>query len=173
VLRTEVAGGIPHTRLAISVEGELPSIGAEAARPSSPASDLYTKSLGWPVVAEGLNVLLRCGELADVLLMPSGLGGEVNHSLKLLSLNAAVLEVAGSSRQWAFLCKSQPTSITNLGVLSLRGVAHYGEGSYFTLPPSPTCNSETLRWVYPPNAQSTVLPLVATVMSCAQTALQR
>lgn len=173
VLRPEATSCVPLTHSEASTGGELLRGGAAATHPSSPSADLYTNGLGWPVVAEGLNVLLRCGEVADVLLMPSGLGGEVNHSLILLSLDTAVLEVVGSSRQWAFLCKSQPMSITNLGGLSLRGVTHYGDGSYFTLPPSPTCNSETLRWICPPRPEATVLPLVATVMSCAQTALQR
>lgn len=173
VLRYEAPSGCVPAPSTASSRGELPCIGASATHPSSPSTDLYSKGLGWPVIAEGVNVLLRCGELADVLVMPSGLGGEVNNSLKLMSLDAAVVEVVGASRRWAFLCKSQPASITNLGVLSLRGITHYGDGSYFTLPPSPTCNSETLRWVCPPRPEATVLPLVATVMSCAQTALQR
>lgn len=174
VLRSETASSsIPLARSAVSTGGELLRIGAAATHPPIPATECYTVDMGWPVIAKGANVLLRCGERADVLLMPSGLGGEVNHSLKLLSLNAAVLEIVGASRQWAFFCKSQPASLTNLGILALRGVTHHGDGSYFTLPPSPSCSDEALRWVCPPVPEATVLPQIATVVTCAQTALQR
>ena len=173
VLRPETVGDVPLARSAVSAGGELLRTGSSATHLSPPTTSRYAVDMGWPVILNGANPLLRCGERADVLLMPSGLGGEVNHSLKLLSLNAAVLEVVGTSRQWAFFCKSQPASITNLGILSLRGVVHHGDGSYFTLPPNPSRGSDALRWVCPPVPGATVLPLIATVVSCAQTALRR
>lgn len=173
VMRKEAAGSVPSAPTPASGGESSTCASSEATHPQSPAADLYTKGLGWPVMVRDMNVLLRCGEVADVLLMASGLAGEVNNSLKLLGLDAAVMELTEPSRRWAFFCKSQPTSITNLGALSLHGVAHYGNGSLFTLPPSPTCKSDSLRWICPPTPGATVLPLIATVVMCAQTALQR
>lgn len=172
VLRDEAAGCAPLGP-SVALGGESSCSGAVMTHPPSPGTSVYVDELGWPVLVQGANVLLRCGELVDVVSMPSGLAGEVNNSLKLMGLDTAVLEVVGSSRRWAFFCKAQLPSLANLGILNHRGVAHYGEGSLFTLPPSPAHKSECLHWICPPIPRKTVLPMVATVVACAQTALRR
>ena len=145
---------------------------AVAPHPPTPAADRYAKGVDWPVMLQGNDVLLVCGQRVDIITMGSGLAGEVNNSLKLLGLNAAVLEVVGETRRWAFFCQSQPPSITNLGILYLRGVNHYSAGSLFLLPPSPESDTESLRWIAPPVPGMSNLPLIGTITSCAQTALQ-
>ena len=172
VLRSEAARCTPHVASPASSGGELPCCGAAAAHPPIPAIHAYPSELDWPVLAKAGSVYLLCGQRVDIVSMPSGLAGEVNNSLKLLWLDAAVLEIHGTSRRWAFFCQSQPPSITNLGVLQHRGVEHYGVGALFQLPPSPTSNSESLRWICPPIAGKSVLPPISAVVSCAQTALQ-
>lgn len=173
VLRPEAARCTPDTASAASSGGELSRGGAAAAHSPIPATDLYASGLGWPVLTKGAVIYLLCGQRVDIVSMPSGLAGEVNNSLKLLGLDAAVLEIHGTSRRWAFFCQSQPSSITNLGALEHRGVAHYGTNALFQLPPSPMCNSESLRWICPPIEGESVLPLIGAVISCAQTALRR
>ncbi|MCP2248155.1 hypothetical protein LX86_006931 [Lentzea aerocolonigenes] len=125
------------------------------------------------MLTKGASIYLLCGQRVDIVSMPSGLAGEVNNSLKLLGLDAAVLEIQGTSRHWAFFCQSQPPSITSLGALEHRGVRHYGTNALFQLPPSPSCDSESLRWICPPIEGLSVLPLIGAVVSCAQTALRR
>lgn len=174
VLRQEAAGRfMPALPVSASSGGELSRRGADAAHPPAPAVDLYIKGLDWPVMRSGVNTLLRCGERVDVVSMPSGLGGEVNHALRLLNLNAAVLEIEGPPRRWAFFCQSQPPSITNLGILPLYGVTHFSVSSYFLLPPSPACNGAGLRWVCPPVPGVTVLPMLATIAMSARVAVLR
>lgn len=171
VLRNEVTSCTgPASSSALSGGGPFGS-GPEAARPPTPAVALYREELGWPVITSGMNTLLRCGERVDVVTMPSGLGGQVNNSLMLLGLRAAVLEVEGSPRRWAFFCQSQPPSITNLGLLHLYGVNHYGTDSLVLVPPSPACNGSGLRWVCPPAAGVTVLPMLATISVSARIAV--
>lgn len=172
VLRPEAERCTPSTASPASSGGELLRCGAAAAHPPIPATHAYTDELDWPVLTKAGSIYLLCGQRVDIISMPSGLAGEVNNSLKLLWLDAAVLEIEGTSRRWAFFCQSQPSSITSLGVLQHRGVAHYGTGALFQLPPSPTCNSESLRWICPPRAGVTVLPSISAVVSCAQTALE-
>ncbi|GLZ28084.1 hypothetical protein Lesp02_02740 [Lentzea sp. NBRC 105346] len=172
VLLTEAVGCTPSAPSSASPGGELPRHGTVATHPPTAAADLYENGLGWPVLTQGADVFLRGGQRVDIVAMPRALAGQVNNSLKLLRLDAAVLEVEGETLRWAFFCQSQPPSITNLGILSLRGVNHYGTGSLFLLPPDPTHNSETLRWICPPMSGVSVLPAIATVISCAQTALR-
>ncbi len=173
VLRPEAARCTPHMASPASSGGELPRGGAAAAHPPIPATHLYANGLNWPVLTKATNIYLLCGQRVDIISMPSGLAGEVNNSLKLLRLDAAVLEIEGTSRRWVFFCQSQPPSMTSLGMLELHGVAHYGTNALLQLPPSPAHNSESLRWICPPIAGVSVLPSIGAVISCAQTALQR
>lgn len=171
VLLTEAERCTPTTAPPASSGGELLRGGAAAAHPPIPATHTYATELGWPILTQAGSIYLRCGQRVDIVSMPSGLAGEVNSSLKLLRLDAAVLEIEGASRRWAFFCQSQPPSIMSLGVLQLRGVAHHGMDALFQLPPSPTCNSESLRWIVPPMAGVSVLPPIGAVVACARTAL--
>lgn len=171
VLRPEVERCTPGTASAASSGGELLRGGAAATHPPIPATHAYAAELAWPVLTKAESIYLLCGQRVDIISMPSGLAGEVNNSLKLLWLDAAVLEIEGASRRWAFFCQSQPPSLTSLGVLQHRSVAHYGTNALFQLPPSPTCNSESLRWICPPVAGASVLPSISAVVACAQTAL--
>lgn len=174
VLRNEATSCFgPAAISSASSGGEPFGCGPEAAHPPTPAAALYREELGWPVVVSGMSTLLRCGERVDVVSMPSGLGGQVNHSLKLLSLDAAVLEIEGRPRRWAFFCQSQPPSITNLGLLHLYGVTHHSTDSLFLLPPSPACNGTGLRWVCPPAPGVTALPMLATISMSARVAVLR
>lgn len=172
VLRSEAARCTPHMASPASSGGELPRGGAAAAHPPIPATNLYASGLSWPVLTKGANIYLLCGQRVDIVSMPSGLAGDVNNSLRLLWLDAAVLEIEGTSRRWAFFCQS-PSTITNLGALEHHGVAHYGTNALFQLPSSPFCNSESLSWICPPIAGVSVLPSIGAVISCAQTALRR
>lgn len=172
VLRNEATSCFGPAAISSALSGGEPfGCGPEAAHPPTPAVALYREELGWPVIGSGMNTLLRCGERVDVITMPSGLGGQVNNSLTLLGLRAAVLEVEGSPRRWAFFCQSQPPSITNLGILPLYGVTHYGTDSLVLLPPSPACNGAGLKWVCPPAAGVTVLPMLATISVSARIAV--
>lgn len=173
VSRNEVENSTPEALSTGCAGSESPRGGIAATCSPRPAVSLYANGLGWPTLVRGNNVMLRCGDIVDVVWMTSALGGEVNHHLKLLRLDASVLEVRGSTRRWAFFCQSQPPSITNMPTLSLHGVAHFGSGSLFSLPPSPTCNSESLHWISPPMPGTFGLPSVATVASCALTAIRR
>lgn len=172
VLRNEATSCLGPEAISLASSGGEPfGCGPEAAHPPTPATALYREEFDWPVVVSGMDTLLRCGERVDVVSMPSGLGGQVNHSLKLLSLNAAVLEIEGRSRRWAFFCQSQPPSITNLGLLHLYGVTHYSTDFFYRLPPSPACNGTGLRWVCPPTPGVTVLPMLATISMSARVAV--
>jgi hypothetical protein len=175
VLRPEAEGsGMPVPSLTASSGGELPRCGAAAAHPTNPATRFYASGVSWPVVENAEGTFLLCGQRVDIVSMPSGLAGEVNNSLKQLWLDTAVLEIEVTSHwRWAFCCQAQPPGLTNMGILELHGVTHHGMNALFQLPASPADRSNCLRWICPPVPNTTVLPLVATVVACAQTALQR
>ncbi|WP_156213012.1 hypothetical protein [Lentzea aerocolonigenes] len=112
--------------------------------------------------------------MVDLLAMPMGLAGEVNHLLKLHNLSAPVMEVRGDSGStWAFFCS--PRYMTHgeqtLKTLALHRVEHFGSGARVPLPPSPACNGHSLRWIEEPS--EVPLPHWAAVASCALRAIRR
>lgn len=174
VLRSEAVRCTPTAASPASSGGGVRRSGAVAPHPSNLVIHDYAVGVSWPTIKGAEGTFLVCGQRVDVISMPSGLAGEVSNSLKQLWLDAAVLEITGTTgRRWAFFCQAQPPSITSLGILELRGVTHHGGTALFQLPPDPMGSSNCLRWICPPLPGTTMLPLVATVIACAQTALQR
>lgn len=155
----------------------LPDGGTAAARsPLSPAAALYAVGLGWPVSLQADEVVIECGEVLDVMSMPVGLAGEVNHLLKLHRLQAPIMEVPGTGRTWAFFCEPRrlPDGERAMAMLAVHRVIHFGGGARVPLPPSPTCDGAALRWIVPPPLGAPdPLPPWAALASCALIAVRR
>lgn len=154
-----------------------PSSAAEQAirSPLSPAAAFYVDGLGWPIAIQAHGIMLRCGEVVDVLAMPIGLGAEVNHVLSVNLIPVPIMEVRGQGRsRWAFFCEagSLSTKATTLGVLSLHQVVHFGAGNDLPLPSSPSANGAALRWVVEPRLDIP-LPHWASLVSCLLTVIKR
>ncbi|WP_146231751.1 hypothetical protein [Lentzea atacamensis] len=119
-------------------------------------------------------VVVECGNVVDILAMPIGLAGEVNHLLKLHNLSAPVMEVKGVARSsWAFFCSPREMAHGKevVKTLAVHRIAHFGSGARVPLPPSPAGNGHALRWVVQPSQAP--LPLWATVAYCALQAIRR
>lgn len=165
--------------VAPGLSGPLSTVGTQAARSPlslelSLAASRYAKTYGWPVDCVANEVVMECGSAVDLLAMPMGLAGEVNHLLRLHNLLAPVMEVKGVSRSsWAFFCspRDMPHGEQAIRTLALHNVEHFGTGVRVPLPPSPPCNGHTLRWVVQPS--QTPLPLWAAVVSCTLQAIRR
>jgi hypothetical protein len=144
-----------------------------------PAASLYAEAFGLPVTIAGDEVMVSCGEVLDIITMPRSFACEVNHLLRLRLLKAPIVELSspdGQPGRWAFLClPKRPTKADNrMFQLASLEVQHYGAGDSFPLPPSPTCGSDTLRWIAPlPFGVLTPLPLWESVTACALLAKQR
>ncbi|MDX8053485.1 hypothetical protein SK571_29290 [Lentzea sp. BCCO 10_0798] len=110
----------------------------------------------------------------DILAMPMGLAGEVNHLLKEHNLSAPVMEVRRKGRStWAFFCTPRDMDHGNetARTLAIYGVEHFGQDARVPLPPSPASSGCSLRWVEEPTQAP--LPLWAAVASCALQAIRR
>lgn len=145
-----------------------------ARSPLPPAAELYVEWFGWPISVENGEVKVNCGEVLDVTTMPAGFAADVDLLLRLHLLKAPIMEVRSvepdESLRWAFFSQPRHPTRTDEQLLKLAAchVTHFGVGTTFPLPPSPTCNSEALRWRVPPpfGAVNTPLPPWESVASC-------
>lgn len=180
----ELVGASPALRTAVGLSPQAavaksgpPNLAAEeAARsPLSPAAAFYVDGLGWPIILDADEIILRCGEGVDVLAMPIGLAGEVNHLLSLHRIAAPIVEVRSQGRTaWAFFCETGRLSTKGhtLGLLSLHHIVHFGIGKNVSLPPSSAAKGATLRWVVEPRLD-TPIPHWASLVSCVLTVIKR
>ncbi|WP_309112749.1 hypothetical protein [Saccharothrix sp.] len=165
---TAVGGSGPH----------VPSISGAAARsplPLSPGAAYYAQAFGWPVVMAGDAVAAVCGTRLAAFTMPSGLGGEVNHLLKIHMLNAPVVELLTEAGRtlWVFLCEPR-RSASPASSLTIHRVAHHGEGSTVLLPPTVGTTAGSPRWVDQPQFGMKVeLPPWMSVFACIRRATLR
>lgn len=188
--RTGVLVGAPSALLPAAVNKTPDTFtvaGAEEGRCSNgaalplslpPTAAPYAEDLGWPVTMQANEVVLRCGDVLDIVTMPIGLAGEVNHILKLHNVDVPVMEVKGPRGTWAFFCQPRLLSSSGKqampGLLGLHGVTHFGFEAQVPLPPGPSCDSETLRWVVGPKPESPEpLPPWGTLVSCTLRAIER
>jgi hypothetical protein len=149
--------------------------------PLPPAATFYAEAFGWPISVEEGEVTVTCGHVLDVTTMPAGFGGEVNQLLRIHLLMAPIVEMrafkGNEPAAWAFLSQPRrPTrSSDQLLKLSSCNVKHFGVGAKFPLPPSPTCNNDTLYWRVPPpfGALKVVLPQWESIAACTLKAKQR
>lgn len=183
---TEPPAGNPATPAVVfpaAYEGSEPAIPrrTSAHSPLPPAARLYLDGFGWPVTMEGDQVMVVCGDVLDVTTMPVGFGGEVNQLLRVHLLMAPIVEVRVSGTddppRWGFLSLPKQPASTNDQLLKLEScnVKHFGPDATFPVPPSPTCGSDSLRWIVPPpfGALKAVLPPWESVVACALKAKHR
>lgn len=173
-----VVNNTPDTFTAAKVEEGRCYSSAALLLPLPPAAAPYADDLGWPVTMQANELVIHCGDVLDIVTMPAGLAGEVNHILKLHSVDVPVMEVKGAHSTWAFFCQPRLLSSSGKqampGLLGLHGVTHFGLDAQVPLPPSPTCESEALRWVVKPKLQSSeALPPWGALVSCTLTAIRR
>jgi hypothetical protein len=165
--------------VAHGLSGPHTDIGGPAARSPlslalSLAASRYAGVYGWPIECVANEVVVECGSTVDILAIPMGLAGEVNHLLKLHNLSAPVMEIKGvNGSSWAFFCSPRDMAHGERAArtLALHRIEHFGTGARVPLPPSPACNGHELRWVVQPS--TTPLPLWAAVASCALQAIRR
>jgi hypothetical protein len=135
----------------------------------------YVDALGWPVTINLDEVVLTCGLAVDVVTIPMGLAGEVNHLLGLHSLSAPVMEVRGLPNTWAFFTASKSIDSGEIfrPVLSLHRIHHFGMGDAVRLPEGPDGSGSERRWVVPPDGGPTRLPRLGALVSCVLIAIKR
>jgi hypothetical protein len=148
----------------------------EAVRaPLIPTAAYYAEAFGWPIAMDVDDIVLVCGEVVDALVMPAGLGGEVNHLLKVNRLYAPVVELREDDERltWTFLCEPRECN-RPAGALVHHGVKHFGAGALVQLPLSAGCGSGTPRWVAQPRGgEDATLPPWMSIFSCACKAIRR
>lgn len=143
--------------------------------PLVPTAAYYAEAFGWPIAMVAHDIMLVCGEVVDALVMPAGLGGEVNHLLRGIRLYAPVVESRDNDGRltWAFLCEPRECS-RPAGALAHHGVKHFGPGTMVRLPLSAGCGSGTPRWVaQPKGGDGAALPPWMSIFSCASKAIRR
>jgi hypothetical protein len=134
----------------------------------------YVNAFGWSVAVSNGAVMLDCGRTVDVVTMPMGLGGEVNHILMTHGLTTPVFATNQEAHHWAFLTVPKPLDANDAAIrsLSLHHVKHLGSGQSVRLPADTGRRDSLPRWIVPPSRSPGLPPWNALVL-CAVMAVRR
>jgi hypothetical protein len=123
---------------------------------------------GWLTRQVGDRLLLTTNHLVSAVELPTALGGQVQHYLRVRMLAGPVIVLPGTPRRWVLLTQSADESApVSIAQLRGRGVSTHHHGALVPLPPS-RLGTGLVTWQVSPSADDPSLPPYASVVAAVR-----